>query len=71
MNTETLKIKNRSLIKWLVCASLIDGCTYVNPSGDEDKNPNVIIILTDDQGALDAGCYGSADLYTPNIDRFG
>lgn len=31
--------------------------------------PNVIIIYTDDQGSLDANCYGSEDLFTPNIDR--
>ena len=33
------------------------------------QKPNVIIIYTDDQGTLDAGCYGAKDLYTPNIDR--
>ncbi len=31
--------------------------------------PNVIIIYTDDQGSVDANCYGAADLITPNIDR--
>lgn len=30
--------------------------------------PNVVIFLTDDQGTLDANCYGSKDLYTPAID---
>ena len=30
--------------------------------------PNVVIFLTDDQGTLDAKCYGSKDLYTPAID---
>ncbi len=30
--------------------------------------PNVIVILTDDQGAGDAGCYGARDLDTPAID---
>ncbi len=30
--------------------------------------PNVLIIYTDDQGTLDAGCYGAADLQTPNMD---
>ncbi|MFA6564237.1 MAG: sulfatase-like hydrolase/transferase [Verrucomicrobiia bacterium] len=30
--------------------------------------PNVIVILTDDQGAVDAGCYGAKDLATPAID---
>ena len=32
------------------------------------KKPNVIIILTDDQGYADLGCMGSDDLKTPNID---
>ena len=31
-------------------------------------SPNVILIVTDDQGAADAGCYGAKDLATPNID---
>ena len=31
--------------------------------------PNVIILLTDDQGTLDANCFGSTDLITPNIDK--
>ncbi|MCX7045686.1 MAG: sulfatase-like hydrolase/transferase [Candidatus Sumerlaeota bacterium] len=30
--------------------------------------PNVILIVTDDQGAMDAGCYGAKDLATPAID---
>ncbi len=31
--------------------------------------PNVIIVYSDDQGSVDANCYGSTDLLTPNIDR--
>jgi len=34
-----------------------------------DTRPNVAILYTDDQGTLDANCYGSTDLHTPNIDR--
>jgi arylsulfatase A len=30
--------------------------------------PNVIIILADDQGSVDAGCYGAKDLVTPAVD---
>lgn len=33
------------------------------------SQPNVILVYTDDQGSVDAGCYGSDDLYTPTIDR--
>ena len=32
------------------------------------KQPNVIVIYTDDQGTLDAGCYGSPDIETPAVD---
>ncbi|MFD1614885.1 sulfatase-like hydrolase/transferase [Gelatiniphilus marinus] len=33
------------------------------------NKPNVIVIYTDDQGAVDLGCYGATDIYTPNIDK--
>ncbi len=32
------------------------------------RRPNVVIFFTDDQGTLDAGCYGSTDLFTPTMD---
>jgi arylsulfatase A-like enzyme len=35
----------------------------------KQKKPNVIVILTDDQGSIDLNCYGSKDLHTPNMDR--
>jgi len=31
--------------------------------------PNVVFILSDNQGAWTLGCYGNADIRTPNIDR--
>jgi len=31
--------------------------------------PNVVIILADDQGYGDVGCYGAKDFATPNLDR--
>ena len=32
------------------------------------ERPNVVVFYTDDQGTLDANCYGSKDLYTPHIE---
>lgn len=35
----------------------------------QKNRPNVVLIFSDDQGTVDANCYGSPDLYTPNMDR--
>jgi len=49
----------------LVGASLLGLAT----SGASDRKPNVLVILTDDQGYADLSCQGSPDIRTPNIDR--
>jgi arylsulfatase A len=33
-----------------------------------NARPNVIIVIADDQGSVDAACYGAKDLVTPGID---
>lgn len=33
------------------------------------KKPNILFILTDDQGAWAMHCSGTPELYTPNLDR--
>ena len=33
------------------------------------RRPNLVFILTDNQGAWSLGCYGNPDIRTPNIDR--
>src|SRR5271155_5236128 len=40
----------------------------VSPSFGAEK-PNIVFILTDDQGYADLGCYGAKDVKTPNVDR--
>ena len=38
-------------------------------SSTEARKPNVIFILSDDQGSVDLGIYGTSDIQTPNLDR--
>jgi arylsulfatase A-like enzyme len=33
------------------------------------QKPNIILIMTDDQGSIDLNAYGASDLHTPNMDR--
>ncbi len=48
---------------FLVAAQLVAGS-----SGDAPR-PNVLVLLADDLGYGDLGCYGSSVIQTPNLDR--
>ncbi|MEE4117030.1 MAG: sulfatase-like hydrolase/transferase [Marinilabiliaceae bacterium] len=52
----------------IVCLLLALSLLYSCKPGSSDR-PNVIIILTDDQGSVDVNVYGATDLATPNLDR--
>ena len=41
----------------------------ISCSINEEKLPNVIVIISDDQGYADVGFHGSKEIFTPNIDR--
>uniref|UniRef100_UPI0035672103 sulfatase family protein n=1 Tax=Pontiella sp. TaxID=2837462 RepID=UPI0035672103 len=53
----------------------LSGSDQVDPNGDGtgffrlERQPNFIIIFTDDQGYQDLGCFGSPNIKTPNIDQ--
>ena len=52
----------------LVALACVCGGVTLAAEAAAPAKPNVIIILTDDQGSVDAGCYGAKDLVTPAID---
>ena len=55
-------------MKYLFLSALLSALCIFTSLQAADK-PNVIIILTDDQGYNDLSCYGSPDIRTPHIDQ--
>jgi arylsulfatase A-like enzyme len=39
------------------------------PAAASDERPNVLLIISDDQGFAETGFHGNADIRTPNLDR--
>lgn len=47
-------------------------CVYLSifaPQAEGGEKPNIVVVLTDDQGYADLGCFGGKDVYTPRIDQ--
>jgi arylsulfatase A-like enzyme len=56
-------------LKLVYCFLMVAICASTSlPAADASK-PNVLVILTDDQGRADYSACGTRDLRTPNIDR--
>ncbi len=59
----------RDFLKAAGAALLGSALLGLDSFGRRVRRPNVVFILTDDQGTLDANCFGSTDLHTPAIDK--
>ena len=56
-------------LAWLACLCVIAlGCVPSAFAAEQGK-PNILLIILDDMGPADLGCYGSKCIRTPNLDR--
>jgi len=58
-----------SLAFWAVPLAMVFTLNFPVLAADSVRTPNVVILLADDLGYGDVGCYGSKTIRTPNIDR--
>ncbi|MBL9204683.1 MAG: arylsulfatase [Opitutaceae bacterium] len=56
------------LLHRLLLAAFIGGLTLTCPAFAAEKRPNIIMIVADDMGYSDIGCFGS-EIATPNLDK--
>ena len=54
---------------FLIMLTALSACLSVPLSCAKVHRPNIVFILTDNQGAWHLGCYGNPDFQTPNVDR--
>jgi len=56
------------LVVWVCSAWLCWAVIVFRPGASLAAKPSVIVIMADDQGSVDLGCYGAKDLHTPHVD---
>jgi len=60
-------MNRRDFLKAMTCSAGV-ACLSTHAAVAAARRPNVVVILTDDQGTLDTHRYGATDLHTPHMD---
>ena len=65
-----MKMNRRSFLASAASGAIV--ASNIGLRGDDDQSkeqPNILLVVSEDQGWRDAGAYGNAAVKTPNLDR--
>ncbi len=57
------------LSRWLAAFLLLQICLSDAVAAGPERPPNILLIVSDDQGWRDLGCFGRKDILTPRLDQ--
>lgn len=62
------QMKRRQFLKKTIAAGAAASLPFSMSCAEDRQRPNIILIMVDDMGFSDIGCYGG-EVYTPNLDK--
>src|SRR5262245_3961284 len=66
---DALRIRRCLVALFAVACPLLPLATISAATSADSSRPNIVVILADDVGYGDLGCYGATQVRTPNLDR--
>ncbi|MCH5374743.1 MAG: sulfatase-like hydrolase/transferase, partial [Planctomycetes bacterium] len=51
----------------LICVALLTVLSFIGTASAQARHPNVILVMTDDQGYGDMGAHGNTMIQTPHL----
>ena len=71
LNTSNRHVDRNNLPRWIYASATFVGLVLVSAAGANQtvRPPNILLLVSDDQGYRDLGCFGSDEAKTPHLDR--